>query len=77
MHDTMDRVVDGFFIALILLVIGLKLNGTITISWLWLLSPIWIPFSVGLVLAFIVLVCYTITIIINIFKIKENKNERY
>jgi hypothetical protein len=39
----------GFCGALTLLFIALKLCGTITWSWLWVLSPLWIGLSVGLV----------------------------
>lgn len=36
----------GFAGLLALLFIGLKLWGKITWSWLWVLSPIWIPFAI-------------------------------
>ena len=39
----------GFCGALTLLFIALKLCGTITWSWLWVLSPLWIGLSVGLI----------------------------
>ena len=39
----------GFCGALTILFIALKLCGTITWSWLWVLSPLWIGLSVGLV----------------------------
>ena len=38
----------GFCGALTILFIALKLCGTITWSWLWVLSPLWIGLSVGL-----------------------------
>lgn len=44
----------GFFGLLTLLFIGLKLTGYIDWSWLWVLSPLWIP--VVIMLLFIVLV---------------------
>jgi hypothetical protein len=40
--------------ALALLFIGLKLTGFISWSWLWVLSPIWMPFAVVIVLAAVV-----------------------
>lgn len=46
-----DRLVDGIFILCICVIIYLKIIGVITVSWLWLLSPIWILFSLGLLLA--------------------------
>ena len=39
----------GFTGALAILFIGLKLGGVISWSWLWVLSPLWIPLAVGLV----------------------------
>jgi len=36
----------GFFGWLTLLFIACKLLGVITWSWLWVLSPIWIPFVI-------------------------------
>jgi hypothetical protein len=40
----------GFTGALAILFIGLKLGGVISWSWLWVLSPLWIPLAIGLVL---------------------------
>ena len=37
-----------------LIFITLKLTGHITWSWLWVLSPFWIPFAVALLVALIV-----------------------
>jgi len=37
----------GFGTLLTLLFITLKLIGEITWSWLWVLSPLWIPFVLG------------------------------
>lgn len=45
----------GFFDALAILFIALKLCGVITWSWLWVLAPIWIQLIV-LVIAIIVIV---------------------
>ena len=39
----------GFCGALTILFIALKLCGTITWSWLWVLSPLWIGLAVGIV----------------------------
>lgn len=36
----------GFCGMLTILFIGLKLSGHIAWSWLWVLSPMWIPFVV-------------------------------
>ena len=37
----------GFTGALAILFIGLKLGGVISWSWLWVLSPLWIPLAIG------------------------------
>lgn len=51
----------GFTGILALIFITLKLIGTITWSWLWVLSPIWIPIVAVLVICLFI-------IIINLFK---------
>lgn len=43
----------GFSGLLTILFIGLKLTGVITWSWWWVMSPIWISVSLGVVLIFI------------------------
>ena len=54
---------DGIFISLLsVLFIGLKLTGYVTWSWWWVLSPLWIPFVL------IVIIAIIITIIISIKK---------
>lgn len=44
----------GFVGLLTILFIALKLTGHITWSWIWVLSPIWISFLVGLSIFIIV-----------------------
>ena len=44
----------GFCGALTILFIGLKLGNVIDWSWIWVLSPLWIPFA--LVIAFLLLI---------------------
>jgi hypothetical protein len=39
-----------------LIFITLKLTGHITWSWLWVLSPFWIPISIGLLIGLIVFI---------------------
>ena len=41
----------GFFEALTLLFITLKLTGVITWSWLMVLSPLWLTFAVAVFIA--------------------------
>jgi hypothetical protein len=44
----------GFVSLLALLFIGLKLTGYITWSWWWVLSPLWIGFTIGILLLIII-----------------------
>jgi hypothetical protein len=44
----------GFVFLLALLFIGLKLTGYITWSWWWVLSPLWIGFTIGILLLIII-----------------------
>lgn len=44
------RLGGGFFTTLGLVFIVLKLLDIITWSWLWVLSPFWIPFVIGIIL---------------------------
>lgn len=46
----------GFFAGLTLLFIGLKLTNMIDWSWLWVLSPIWIPFVFIVLLGVVVVI---------------------
>ncbi len=44
----------GFFGVLTIVFIVLKLVGTISWSWLWVLCPIWIPVAILVLIGFIV-----------------------
>lgn len=47
----------GFFGMMTVLFIGLKLTGNIDWSWLWVLSPIWLPVSLvvmAVIVAFLI-----------------------
>lgn len=46
----------NFFGLLCLLFIALKLTGQINWAWVWVLSPIWIPFAIALVIAVVVVI---------------------
>ena len=59
----------GFCGALTILFIALKLCGTITWSWLWVLSPLWIGLSVSLV----ALAIFSIVSIILLTREKKGK----
>ena len=45
----------GFFSFLTLLFIGLKLTGYIAWSWIWVLSPMWLPI---VVMGVILVICF-------------------
>ena len=53
-----ERIADVIFILIIAAIIYLKLTGIITISWLWLFSPILILLGMGFMLAFGILILY-------------------
>lgn len=56
----------GFFGLLGVLFIGLKLTGHVEWSWLWVLSPLWLPLSV-------LLSCIAVVLLIaGIIGIREN-----
>jgi hypothetical protein len=46
----------GFFGVLTVLFIALKLTGFIQWSWLWVLSPIWLPTVIGIIVLIIFVV---------------------
>lgn len=46
----------GFFGVLTILFIALKLLGIINWSWIWVLSPLWIPFSIVIFSLLIILI---------------------
>lgn len=50
----------GFLGLLTLLFIGLKLTGNIAWSWWWVLSPLWIPFAIVLILFIVVGIGYAV-----------------
>lgn len=56
MSDTSNRSSGiGFVGALAILFIALKLTAVINWSWLWVLAPIWIPFTLGFVAVAVIL----------------------
>jgi hypothetical protein len=48
----------GFLGLLTIVFIVLKLTGTITWSWLWVLAPTWIPMVAGLIVVIISALIY-------------------
>ena len=57
----------GFLGLLTLLFIGLKLTGHIAWSWIWVLSPIWIAWSIAL------LVLSVVVLLVALGKLDINK----
>ena len=49
--------VPSFTGLLAILFIGLKLTGVITWPWLWVLSPIWIPFVIVFICLLFIILC--------------------
>ena len=72
--DMVDNIIDASVILAILTVIILKLCGVITLPWLWLTCPLWIPFIIGVFLMLSLITILTTKGILNL--IKEKKNER-
>lgn len=50
----------GFFSLLTILFIGLKLGGVINWSWMWVLSPLWISFSIWMSVLIMIILVLTI-----------------
>ena len=42
---------------LTVLFVGLKLCNVITWSWIWVLSPLWIGWALGIIIFIIILIC--------------------
>lgn len=57
MSDNKKSYSIGFFDVLAIVFIVLKLLGVIKWSWWWVLSPIWIPIIIVLVLYGIIAIC--------------------
>ena len=55
----------SFLTLLSILFIALKLLDKITWSWLWVLSPLWMPIGIGL---FIIGIFFIIIFIVELFK---------
>lgn len=53
MHNKTSRGGLGCGSVLLIIFIVLKLTGLITWSWIWVLSPIWLPICIIIILAVI------------------------
>ena len=58
-----DRMADFLIISIFIILILLKILNVITISWLWLLSPIWILIGIGLLFALV----FVVLVLINLW----------
>lgn len=58
----------GFLGLLTLVFITLKLTGNIDWSWWWILSPIWIPIALGLLIFLIVILVACVATLLNVDK---------
>jgi hypothetical protein len=63
----MENNSNGFSLSLIIFVVflTLKLSGVIDWSWWWVISPLWIPFALVLVVIGIISIFALIAILIN------------
>ena len=74
-RDPVDKVADCIIICAVITVIILKITNVIKISWLWLLSPIWIALAMGIILAIIL---FSIGFIkVTLENKRRNNYERY
>ena len=73
-REPFDILVDIFIIGCILAIFCLKIVGVITLSWFWLLSPLWGLFLIGCVIAVILIIMCIISVEIDK---RRKKNERY
>ena len=76
MDKDFDREVNIFLILLALIIIGLKIAGVIQISWLWLLSPLWVTAGLGVIGLIGVTIICIVSELINKIQRRKN-NERY
>jgi len=70
------KINGSFFILTALILIFLKLIGEITWSWIWVLSPLWLPFVIPLVTIVVGLsIIITLAIIVFIIEAIVNRLE--
>ena len=74
MRDFEDKVVDYILLGIVTIILILKITNIITVPWVCLLAPLWVPLVFGFALMIISLIIIIINAIIK--TIKENKNER-
>ena len=67
----------GFLGALTLLLVAAKLWGKTSISWIWVLSPLWLGLIIGLLVAFSIIFVFVLAgctkIVIEEYKKKKIK----
>ena len=74
MRNIEDRITDIIIVLIVLAIIVLKILNIITISWFWLLSPIWLLFIIGIILSIAFGIAFIIATI-NMTKEKDNEEE--
>lgn len=67
----------GFASLLTLLFIGLKLGGVITWSWIWVLSPLWISFALGIAVLVVIGIILGIVYLVDAGSIKKRSKIQY
>ena len=63
----------GFLEILAVLLIGLKLTGHITWSWIWVLSPLWIPMGIALLVLSVGILIVGLGIIVKTIKYERKE----
>jgi len=66
----------GFLGLLALLFITLKLTGFIDWSWWWVLSPLWIPTSIALLIFVVMLIGVVITAVVKASKQTDGREKK-
>lgn len=66
----------GFLGLLTLIFITLKLTGFIDWSWWWVLSPLWIPTSIALLIFVVMLIGVVITAVVKASKQTDGREKK-
>jgi hypothetical protein len=62
----------GFFGLLTIVLLLLKVFGKISIGWIWVFAPLWVPF--GLLLGFLMLV-FVIAVLVQVFDASQDRKK--
>ena len=72
-RDKTDKWVDILLIIVVIAIITLKIMNIITLSWTWILAPIWICLGLGILFTAFIFIIFFISTLMNI--IKENRKD--